>query len=1002
YNATTGEFAFINESKGEFDAVYWEFSDGFSGTTTNVNYTFPRTGWYTAHLVVYNLSNNCFDEIYKEVYAFKGTSNEAGVTCNADFTYWIDPITGNASFTNLSVGGTSFVWNFGNDKRAFIENPTTTYTEGGMYEVCLTIKNESGCISTKCYQIKIEGQVPVLNAAFNGMVTDANLSINLADASAGEPNSWYWVFSDGTYAEGKTAIKTFEKPGYYQVSLIVYDAFNQVSEVTKAFKVGEQTCTLQAAFKQFINANNEAEFTNNSLGITENTKFRWEFGDGNSSEEKNPKHLYAKAGYYFVTLSVMTEVTNCVSRAVEYIQVGEMECKANFEFTVDPANRIVNFRNKSKGVMTKFYWDFGDNTFTSKETPDAKVYTEPGYYYVTLIGSNEAGTCWDSYTERIQVGTINCEVDFTFFSSKTSSVVTFSPIILKEGTYVAWDFGDGSFSSERNTAHTYAKPGIYTVGLNTYNANTNCLDYTIKLVEVGTALDCQADFSYLIDESTQTVTFIDNSFATGTITKLEWKFGTGESSIESNPRYTYVKGGYYPVTLIATASNGIATVENMTMKWIYVPSIAPTVSCLADFSYSIDNAGLKVKMKNTSRGDNLNYTWNIYRAETYELLPDMTSNVRNPEFHFTVKGIYLFHLLIENSDASCKSNAYYVINVADDTKLGLQAGFGYNVNNYSAKAKGYPTDLVGSSFGNAAKAKWKVTKNSKKTDETIENVLVFTHILDELGSYNVCLELSDPVSEQIATTCRNIMVSRPSSISFTVKDGTNLIEGATVKLKSTGESVLSNAQGLAVFNLIGEGQAVEFEISKAGYTPVSRVMNITQEEILENVTLSLITYSVTFQVLHNGTPLAGFNVTLGNQSTTTDANGYAVFGAMAPGSYNYQVSKDGFQPYSSTVVVQNTNLSVSVKVIAVGLSELYENKITLAPNPAFDYFVVEIPSEMLNGKIEIINALGQRLYSEPLNSIENKISLDTFDSGIYFVKLTKGNILINKKLVVKK
>ena len=43
-----------------------------------------------------------------------------------------------------------------------------------------------------------------------------------------------------------------------------------------------------------------AVFTNNSLG---GLNFSWDFGDGTTSTEDNPTHLYNKAGTYIVKLS---------------------------------------------------------------------------------------------------------------------------------------------------------------------------------------------------------------------------------------------------------------------------------------------------------------------------------------------------------------------------------------------------------------------------------------------------------------------------------------------------------------------------------------------------------------------------------------------------------------------------------------------------------------------------------------------------------------------------
>lgn len=53
------------------------------------------------------------------------------------------------------------------------------------------------------------------------------------------------------------------------------------------------------------------QFENTSQSISEeNTEYIWDFGDGSSSNEKNPTHLYDKSGTYDVTL-IVNDLTSC-------------------------------------------------------------------------------------------------------------------------------------------------------------------------------------------------------------------------------------------------------------------------------------------------------------------------------------------------------------------------------------------------------------------------------------------------------------------------------------------------------------------------------------------------------------------------------------------------------------------------------------------------------------------------------------------------------------------
>ncbi|MEM6525260.1 MAG: PKD domain-containing protein [Bacteroidota bacterium] len=58
----------------------------------------------------------------------------------------------------------------------------------------------------------------------------------------------------------------------------------------------------------------ELKFQSSATGNLPNESFVWDFGDGNSSNEKEPTHIYASQGSYTVTLSILTDDTECQVR----------------------------------------------------------------------------------------------------------------------------------------------------------------------------------------------------------------------------------------------------------------------------------------------------------------------------------------------------------------------------------------------------------------------------------------------------------------------------------------------------------------------------------------------------------------------------------------------------------------------------------------------------------------------------------------------------------------
>ncbi|PAV10822.1 hypothetical protein ASJ81_12310 [Methanosarcina spelaei] len=63
----------------------------------------------------------------------------------------------NVKFTDTSTGtASSWIWNFGDGSKSFVENPTHKYSKAGTYTVNLTVKNAVGSNTvTKTDYIKV-------------------------------------------------------------------------------------------------------------------------------------------------------------------------------------------------------------------------------------------------------------------------------------------------------------------------------------------------------------------------------------------------------------------------------------------------------------------------------------------------------------------------------------------------------------------------------------------------------------------------------------------------------------------------------------------------------------------------------------------------------------------------------------------------------------------------------------------------------------------------------
>jgi len=115
-----------------------------------------------------------------------------------------------------------------------------------------------------------------------------------------------WFFGDGNRAIGQTALNVYMNTGTFTVTVVTTDRRGD-RETRKEIRVIEppvKASIIRLSTKERLNTINEpVEFIAEVAG-TEPVDYRWEFGDGTTSDEKFPVHTYEAEGTYTITLRV--------------------------------------------------------------------------------------------------------------------------------------------------------------------------------------------------------------------------------------------------------------------------------------------------------------------------------------------------------------------------------------------------------------------------------------------------------------------------------------------------------------------------------------------------------------------------------------------------------------------------------------------------------------------------------------------------------------------------
>ncbi|MBK9732098.1 MAG: PKD domain-containing protein [Chitinophagaceae bacterium] len=223
-------------------------------------------------------------------------------------------------------------------------------------------------------------------------------------------------------------------------------------------------------------------FTDLSVGDTTIT-WSWDFGDGNTSTDINPTHMYSGTGTFDVILFI-TDTGGCFNKDTISISTYLEPPVAGFSVSPPPycTDIPISFFNSSTGQGLIYKWIFG--TATSSDFEPVFTFTAAGLYTVYLVVTDSIG-CTDTVAANL---TINPGViaDFNFQPDVlcTGDTISFSNVSTGNITSVDWDFGNGiTDTSSTSVDLAYYSSGSYTVTLIIHDAV--CLpDTFIELINV--------------------------------------------------------------------------------------------------------------------------------------------------------------------------------------------------------------------------------------------------------------------------------------------------------------------------------------------------------------------------------------------------------------------------------------------------------------------------------------------------------------------------------------
>lgn len=206
-------------------------------------------------------------------------------------------------FTDSSTGTiSSYQWSFGDGGSSTAKSPGThVYNTPNTYTITLTVTGPGG-VSTAQHSVTVKAAPPVAGFTANPSSGKVPLNVQFTNTSTGSITSYAWTFGDGSSSSDQNPSHTYSKTGTFKVTLTVKGpgGSKSVSHSVKVTPIPPPVAGFTAPSSATINQ--PVTFTNTSTGNI--TAYSWTFGDGSSSSETSPTHIYTTARTYTVTLKV--------------------------------------------------------------------------------------------------------------------------------------------------------------------------------------------------------------------------------------------------------------------------------------------------------------------------------------------------------------------------------------------------------------------------------------------------------------------------------------------------------------------------------------------------------------------------------------------------------------------------------------------------------------------------------------------------------------------------
>ena len=451
---------------------------------------------------------------------------------------------GASTILDAGYGFDTILWNTNS------KNSKITVNKPGVYSVRVATTN--GCVLHDSVEVFIPPK-PEISVNDSTQCLENN-SFRFEAQNFLSTSTYTWRFQN-QQKQGKNFDVSFQKAGKDQVWLISKNDRGCKDSSSVNLEAFEMPVAAFVTSRPKACQGVEIAFSEQSSSGS-GYRFNWDFGDGDTSQNSDPKHRYLNTGTYKVTFKV-EDPKGCkdlISRQLEVVAnpVASFGLQMNSKCENENVTQFTNTSSSTSNFSS--VWNFGDQTIGVKQSP--KHSYRAGTYRVQLLVQNQDG-CQDTAYKWLNI-LPSPEADFSINKDKqcadVNEFIYRQQSSIDSGSVVShkWLLGDGSSATGDSIVKVY-KNVLNQIDVILISTSADgCIDSATKSVEI-----------YPVPKSAFTVNktedclsgnyfsfFNQSSIANGNL-KFQWTFGDGSGASWQHTARQFTSSDTFTVTLVA-------------------------------------------------------------------------------------------------------------------------------------------------------------------------------------------------------------------------------------------------------------------------------------------------------------------------------------------------------------------------------------------------------------------------------------------------------------------